>query len=256
VRADVVPIAPDVPGLVTEVLVHDNQPVHAGDLLFRIDPPRYQVAVAQARAALAGLHAQLAQAQREDRRNRKLAELVSAESREQGASRIEQLRASLAQAQAALDAAQLNLARTEVRASVNGQITNLDLRPGVYAAAGRPVLALVDLDSLYVAGYFEETKIPRIHIGDRARVRLMGEDAVLDGHVDSIAAGIEDRERSGGSSGLANVNPTFNWIRLPQRIPVRVKLDQVPEGARLIMGRTASVEIVPPPPPAYRRGQH
>ena len=107
-------------------------------------------------------------------------------------------------------------------------MTNLDLRPGAYATAGRPVFALVDRQSLHVQGYFEETKLGRIAVGAPVRVRLIGETQWLEGHVDSIAAGIEDRERGGSSNLLANVNPTFNWVRLAQRIPVRVQLDGVP----------------------------
>ena len=248
VRADVVQISPDVSGLVTQVLVHDNQVVKAGDTLFVIDRSRYEQAVNQARGALLNLQSQLAQAEREDRRNWGLSNLVSTEQRERSGSRSEELRASVLEAEAALDVARINLERTEVKASVNGPVTNVDLRPGAYAVAGHPLLALVDQDSLYVVGYFEENKIPRIRIGDAANVRLLGESVALQGHVESIAGGIDDRERGASSNLLANVNPTFNWVRLPQRIPVRVKLDpaSTPEldQVRLIMGRTATVEVV------------
>ena len=248
VRADVVQIAPDVSGLVMQVLVHDNQVVKAGDTLFVIDRSRYEQAVKQARAALLNTRSQLAQAEREDKRNRGLTNLVSTEQREQGSSRSDELRASAQEAQAALDMAQINLERTEVKASVSGAVTNVDLRPGTYAVAGHPLLALVDQDSLYVVGYFEENKIPRIRVGDAAHVRLLGESVALQGHVESIAGGIDDRERGASSNLLANVNPTFNWVRLPQRIPVRVKLDpaSTPESdqVRLIMGRTATVDVV------------
>jgi multidrug resistance efflux pump len=247
VRADVVQIAPDVSGLVTQVLVHDNQVVKIGDTLFVIDRSRYELALQQAKATLVNMRYQLAQAEREDRRNWGLSNLVSTEQREQGGSRSDELRASVEQAQAALDVARLNLERTEVKASVNGPVTNFDLRPGAYAVTGHPVLALVDQDSLYVVGYFEENKTPRIRVGDPARVRLLGESATLQGRVESIAGGIDDRERGASSDLLANVNPTFNWVRLPQRIPVRVKLDpqSAPEAdqVRLIMGRTATVEV-------------
>jgi len=248
IRADVVEIAPDVSGLVTQVLVHDNQVVKVGDTLFVIDRSRYEQAVKQAGAALLNMRSQLAQAEREDRRNWGLSNLVSTEQREQGGSRSEELRASVQEAEAALEVARINLERTEVKASVNGPVTNFELRPGAYAVAGHPLLALVDEDSLYVDGYFEENKIPRIHVGDAARVRLLGESVTLQGHVDSIAGGIDDRERGLSSNLLANINPTFNWVRLPQRIPVRVKLDPASTPAsdqvRLIMGRTATVEVV------------
>lgn len=247
VRADVIQVAPDVSGLVEQVAVRDNQPVSKGDVLFTIDRARQQLALAQADATVQGLRVQIEQARRENRRNVTLGDLVPAELREQGSTKVDQLRASLAQASAALDTARLNLVRTEVRAPVDGWVTNLDLRPGAYATAGRPVFALVDRQSLHVQGYFEETKLGRIAVGAPVRVRLIGETQWLEGHVDSIAAAIEDRERGGSSSLLANVNPTFNWVRLAQRIPVRVQLDQVPQDARLIAGRTATVEVVEAP---------
>jgi RND family efflux transporter MFP subunit len=243
VRADVVQVTPDVSGLIEKVLVRDNQPVHKGDLLFTIDAERYRLALAQAHASVRSLQAQVEQTEREDTRNRKLGELVAAELREQSSSRLDQLRAALMQAVAAVDTAKLNLDRTQVRAPVDGWVTNLDLRPGAYATVGRPLFAVVDEHSLHVVGYFEETKVPRIHPGDAARVRLIGEGDALSGHVQGIAAGIDDRERQGSSNLLANVNPTFNWVRIAQRIPVRIELDQVPHGVQLIMGRTATVEI-------------
>ena len=125
-------------------------------------------------------------------------------------------------------------------------LTNVDLEPGDYVTVGKGVMALVDRATLRVEGYFEETKLPRIHIGDPVRVRLMGESQWLDGHVQSIAAGIADRERSDSADLLANINPTFNWVRLAQRVPVRVKLDAVPADVRLVVGRTATVEVIEP----------
>jgi len=245
VRADFVPIAPDVSGLVTSIAVHDNQVVHIGDTLFVIDRARYALALADARERVANERAQLAEAEREDRRNVNLADLASTESREQSSSRVEVLRAALNQANTAVDLAKLNLERTEVKASVNGTVTDLNLRPGSYYAAGRAALTLIDSDSFYVVGYFEETKLPRIHIGDRARAQLMGEARILNGRVESITSGIEDRERTPDANLLANVNPTFNWVRLAQRIPVRIALDGKPDDVLLIMGRTVSVEVLP-----------
>jgi RND family efflux transporter MFP subunit len=244
VRADVIQIAPDVSGLVERVSVHDNQAVSRGEVLFTIDRARHQLAVEQAEATVQGLRTQIEQARRESRRNQTLGDLVPAELREQGVTKVDQLRSNLLQASATLDTARLNLARTEVRAPVDGWVTNLDLRPGAYATAGRPVFALVDQNSLHVQGYFEETKLARIRVGAPVRVRMIGETQWLEGHVDSIAAAIEDRERNGSTNLLANVNPTFNWVRLAQRIPVRVQLDRVPPDTRLIMGRTATVEVI------------
>jgi multidrug resistance efflux pump len=144
------------------------------------------------------------------------------------------------------DLARLNLERTTVRATVNGIVTNLELQPGDYASAGHQVLAVVDTDAIYVDGYFEETKLPLVQLGDRASVHIMGVKTTLHGSVETIAAGIEDRERSASSSDLANVNPTFSWVRLAQRVPVRIKLDHVPASVRLIAGRTATVAIEVP----------
>ncbi len=258
VQANVVQVAPDVSGLVTQVLVHDNQVVKAGDVLFVIDQARYQLAVTQAKAqqnqaqaALQSSKTQLAQAIREVQRNRALRDLVSTEQSEQSTAKRDQLQASIAQAsasiaqaQAAIDSATLNFERTTIKATVNGRVTNLELRLGDYASAGKPLLALIDQQSIYVIGYFEETKIDQIHAGDQANVRLMGDRQVLRGHVDSISGGITDRELGASPNLLANVNPTFNWVRLAQRIPVRVHLDQVPAGTQLIMGRTATVEVI------------
>jgi multidrug resistance efflux pump len=244
VRADVVQIAPDVSGFVVNVAVHDNEAVHKGELLFAIDTVRANIALAQARASVRGLKSQIAQARRENQRNHDLGELVPAEAGEQSAEKLEQLGAALAQAVATVDNAVVNVSRTRVVAPVDGWVTNLDLRPGAYATTGRPVMALVDKESIHILGYFEETKIARVHVGDPVLVRLVGESKALRGHVDSIAAGIEDRERSPSSNMLANVNPTFNWVRLAQRIPVRVRLDWPSGEQRLIMGRTATVEVV------------
>ena len=245
VRADVVQIAPDVSGLVTEVRVRDNALVEVGDILFVLDRPRYLQALAQAQAAHDSLRVQLSQARREDRRNSDLGNLVAVETLEQGRAKVEQLTANLAQTQVAIETARLNLSRTQVRASVRGLVTNLNLYPGAYAAAGHPVMALVDQDSIHVVGYFEETKIPRIHVCDTVTVRLMGDSQVFTGRIESMAGGIDDRERSQSSSLLANVNPTFNWVRLAQRIPVRIRLDPIPMDVRLIMGRTATVDVRP-----------
>lgn len=244
VRGDVVQVAPDVSGLVTDVLVKDDQAVAAGAPLFVIDRPRFRLAVAQARAALAAEQVQLAQARREARRNRQLGDLVAGEVREQGDARVAQLLAAIAQARVALQTAELNLARTTVTARVAGNVANLSLRPGDYATAGHPALAIIDRASLHVVGYFEETKLPRIHVGDAVAVRLMGDAQVLRGHVQSIAAGIEDRDRREGGNLLADVNPTFSWVRLAQRVPVRVAIDRAPAGTRMVVGRTATVEVL------------
>jgi len=245
IRADVVRVTPDVSGLITQVAVRDNQAVHPGDLLFVVDRPRYKLAVEQADAAIASARALLAQYRREAKRDLALGDLVATETHEQNVARVATERAALEQAIAQKDAAELNLRRTEVRASVNGIVTNLDLHPGDYVAAGQQALALLDTDSLRVEGYFEETKLGRIRIGDKAVIHLMGVDQSLRGHVESLSAGIADNQRSNGPNLLPQVDPTFSWVRLAQRIPVRVKIDSAPKGVRLIAGRTATITIEP-----------
>ncbi len=244
VRADVVGVAPDVSGLVSEVLVHDNQNVVRGDVLFRVDPARFQLALMQADAVVKSRQAALQEAVREADRYRSLSNVeVSQEKQQQTQSAADEAVAAYQQAVADRGVAQLNLDRTTVRATVNGTITNFDMRPGDYVTAGHAVTALVDSDSLHVDGYFEETKLPRIRVGDAAQVQLMGEGKWLTGHVESIAGGIADRERSSDTSLLADVNPTFNWVRLAQRVPVRIVLDNARGDIRLIPGRTATVRI-------------
>jgi len=223
VKAYVVQVAPDVSGLVTAVPVHDNQDVKAGDILFEIDRARFQLAYQQAKAAVAAQTVALTQATRDAHRNRELAQL--------------------AEAKVALDVASLNLERSRVVAATDGRVTNLDLRVGAYASAGRPVMAVVDAGSFYVEGYFEETKLPLIQEGDAVTVALMGDPRTLHGHVESIALGIADRDRSAAANMLPNVNPNFNWVRLAQRIPVRVHIDKVPDGVRLVAGQTATVSL-------------
>ncbi|MBS7811142.1 efflux RND transporter periplasmic adaptor subunit [Roseococcus pinisoli] len=245
VRADVIGVAPDVSGLVSEVLVRDNAAVHRGDVLFRIDRQRFEIALQQATAALEGRRAALEQARRDLTRYEQIREVVSRQATEQARTAVAQAGAALDQATADQHLAELNLARSEVHASVSGTVTNLSLRPGDYVASGQAVMALVDSASLRVEGYFEETKLPRIRIGDPVTIHLMGQSPALTGHVQSFASAIEDRERSAGL--VANINPSFTWVRLAQRVPVRIELGEVPEGVLLVAGLTATVEVQPRP---------
>lgn len=245
VRAEVVRVTPDIPGLITSVAVRDNQRVKAGDLLFVIDTPRYALALQQANAQVSGAQATLAQARRTATRDVALGDLVATETHEQNLASVATAEATLAQTISARDAAALNLKRTHVVASVNGMVTNLDLHQGDFVATGQQAMALIDEDSLRVEGYFEETKLAMICLGAPVEVRLMGEDSVVTGHVDSIAYGINDATRSDSGNLLPTIDPTFSWVRLPQRIPVRVKLDKAPAEIRLISGRTATVTVEP-----------
>jgi multidrug resistance efflux pump len=247
VRADVVQLAADVSGLVSDVLVRDNQVVKRGDVLFRIDPARFQIALRDAQANVDSKLAASQEAEREMARYNRLNALsVSEEQQQQRGAAATEAAAAYQQALASRDVAALNLARSQVRAPVNGFVTNFDMRPGDYVDAGKPLFALIDSDSFHVDGYFEETKLPRIKVGDPARVSLVGERATIEGHVESIAGGIADRERQGSADLLANVNPTFSWVRLAQRVPVRIALDHVPADVRLVTGRTATVVVLPP----------
>ena len=247
VSADVVQVAPDVSGLISQVAVHDNETVHVGQLLFQIDPIRFRLALEQAQAVVLARQAAAAEAARELARYQHLTQLeVSQEQAQQRAAASEEAQASYQQAVVDRDTAQLNLDRTAVRATVNGTITNFDLRPGDYVTTGQAVSALVDSDSFHVEGYFEETKLPRIKVGDPVKIHLMGMATLLQGRVQSIAAGIADRERDSSGNLLANINPTFSWVRLAQRVPVRIALVDVPASVHLVSGRTATVLIDAP----------
>ena len=246
IHADIVQVAPDVSGLVTQLRVRDNQKVSRGQVLFVIDRARFELAVDRAEAAVLERRALLNQAQREAKRNRVLKDLIAAETLEIGDTQVKQAEAALRTAEAALGVARLDLQRTEVLSPVDGYLSDQTMRVGDYVRTGTPVLSIVDTQSLRVEGYFEETKLHAIEIGQPVDIRIMGEDQHLRGHVQSIAAGIEDRDRSRGNSLLPNINPSFNWVRLAQRIPVRVVLDEGQQTAiRLVIGRTATLSVLP-----------
>jgi RND family efflux transporter MFP subunit len=247
VRANIIEIAPDISGTVADVRVRDNQQVKKGDLLVVIDPERYRFALSQAEANVRGREQELEQRKRElERRTRLSSASITAEAREQAETAVVTSEAAYDQAIAALNTARLNLDRTEIRSAVNGFVANLQVDAGDYATAGRPLLAIVDSDSFYVVGYFEETKIRNLNDGDPATVQLMGFPDPIEGHVDSISRAVADREATQGSESLiANVNPSFSWVRLAQRVPVRIALDRVPQDVRLSAGMTATVVVHP-----------
>ncbi|MBN3804472.1 HlyD family secretion protein [Paraburkholderia sp. Ac-20336] len=243
VRADVIQVAPDISGLISSVEVTDNQQVKQGQVLFVIDQARYALALRQAEATAQQRRATLDQARREYARNRQLGNLVAAEVLEESRSRVDAGEAALADADVAIDTAKLNLERSTIKSPVDGYLNDRAPRAGEFVAAGRPVVAVVDMHSFRVDGYFEETKLRGIDIGQPVDITVMGEPTPLRGHVQSIVAGIEDRDRTQGSNMLPNVNPAFSWVRLAQRIPVRVALDEVPADFRMIAGRTATVSV-------------
>jgi RND family efflux transporter MFP subunit len=244
VRADVVTIAADVSGLISDVLVHDNEKVGKGQKLFRIDQRRFQYALEQAKAEAAARQATLEQAKRDLDRSKALSSAaITVQQVEQRQQAVDVAQAEFDAANATLEVAKLNLERSTVVAPVNGIVTNFALLPGRYVNAGASVFALIDSDTFRVEGYFEEIKLRRIRIGEIAAIKLIGDPRVLSGHVESIAYGIEDQNRGTSSELLATVNPTFSWVRLAQRIPVRIKLDNVPPDLLLVAGRTATVSI-------------
>jgi RND family efflux transporter MFP subunit len=243
--ADVVHIAPDVSGIINEVLVKDNQIVHKGDVLFRIDTKRFYLDLKQAKAHIESSEATLELAKRDSARYQKLAlsDVVSLQRKQQADRQLKMAESDYELAVAAKELAELNISRANVTAPADGKITNFSLCPGNYATAGKAVAALVDSKSFYVMGYFEETKLSRIHKNDPVKIEVMGEPEVLTGHVVSIAGGIQDSERSDTEGALANVAPTFRWVRLAQRIPVRITFDDIPAGVTLVAGRTATVSV-------------
>jgi multidrug resistance efflux pump len=248
VSADVVTIAPDVAGFVSDLRVKDNQIVHKGDILFIIDQERYTRAVATARANVEARKADMSIAQNNATRRAKLTTLsISPEDKQNAQLTAASAAAEYDQAVADLSTATLNLNRTVVRAPVNGIVTNLALVVGQYAAVGTELMAVIDSDSYRVEGYFEETKLPVIKPGDPVEIHLMSGGPELRGHVDSISRGITDRDNSNGPELLANVNPTFEWVRLAQRIPVRIHIDDIPQGVHISAGMTCTV-VVPGAP--------
>jgi RND family efflux transporter MFP subunit len=244
VRADVVSIAPDVTGLVDAVAVDDNAVVHKGDLLFTVDRSRFLIARDRATAEVDAAKAALDRASTDLVRAQRLLGTVASERQKDEAQATaakadSDYRSALSQrASAALD-----LERAEVRAPHNGIIANLSLHPGDYAITGKAAMALINTDSFRVEGYFEETKMPHIKVGATADIKLLGWPQQLHGRVMSIASGIEDRERSDAAGSLANINPSFTWVRLAQRVPVRISVEDPPEGVTLVAGQTATVTI-------------
>ena len=249
VRVYVVGLAPEVSGQVVGLPVGDNQFVRKGDLLMRIDPRDYRIAVDLAQAQVDQAKVDLKNKQSQAARRQQLSNLAAtAEERETYATAAQAAQATLEQQQANLERAKVNLDRTEIHSPVNGWVTNLILQQGDYAETGQRALSIVDADSFWVDGYFEETLVRPIKEGDPAKVWLMGYREVIDGHVDSVARGISTSNATPNGVGLATVNPVFTWVRLAQRVPVRIHLDHIPSDIRLVGGMTATVEVEPQPP--------
>ncbi|PDO82454.1 efflux RND transporter periplasmic adaptor subunit [Kosakonia pseudosacchari] len=244
IRAEQVSITPQVSGSITELKVKDNQLVKAGDLLFRIDDTPYHIAVLNAEAQLARTQTDLAKANNEANRRRHLSQnYISAEDLDTANISVKAAQASVEAAQAQLAQAQWQLTQTQVKAPVDGWVTNLSARIGNYATAGQPVFALVDSHSFYVMGYFEETKLRHIHEGATAKIVLYSGDITLQGHVSSIGRAIYDQSVETDSGLVADIKPNVPWVRLAQRVPVRIQFDNLPAGLTLVSGTTCTVAI-------------
>ncbi|NAX22330.1 HlyD family secretion protein [Vibrio sp. V39_P1S14PM300] len=249
VRANVIKVAPRVSGPIVDVAVADNQPVKAGDLLFVIDPETYQVALSQAQVSLEKAIV--------SSRGKKIEydRLKDIRAKDRGAvSHKDLIRREIAYeesllqiktAEEQLKSAKLNLSYTKVYASVDGFVSNLDIRTGTQAVANQPLLALIDSSSFWVFGFFRENQLANIHPGSEARVTLMSHpDTPIKARVDSIGWGIAPKDGTVGYNLLPNVNPVFQWIRLAQRIPVRITITELPQGVDLRFGLTASIMVI------------
>jgi multidrug resistance efflux pump len=253
VRAYVVTMAPEVAGRIVKLPIADNQFVHKGDLLMTIDPTNYRIAVSMAEAAVQQAQVSAENLQNESKRRQALSTLsTSIEEKQTYASNAQGAQAAYQQAVANLDQARVNLERTEIHSPVNGYVTNLLAQLGDYATIGQRIISLVDTDSFWIDGYFEETSLERIQDGDPATVKLMGYSQLVHGHVGGVARGINIPNAQPDQEGLAAVNPIFTWVRLAQRVPVRIHIDQVPDGVRLVAGMTATVQVNPRPKPSSR----
>jgi RND family efflux transporter MFP subunit len=244
VRVQVASIAPQVSGQITEVRVVDNQYVHQGDVLYVIDPFDFQVALDTDKAQLRQKAADLQVRRMQSERRQHLSDLATTPEEQQ-------LYAGNAiQAQAAFDAAQqqlaqadINLKRTQVRSPVNGYVTNLLMRVGDYAHAGTSTISVIDADSYWIDGYFEETKMAHVCVGDRAEAALMGYRDPIVGRVQTVTRGISVANAAPSTQGLPGVDPVYTWVRLAQRVPVRIRITDVPAGIPLVSGMTATVTI-------------
>ena len=249
VRAYVVTMAPEVSGRIVALSVEDNQLVHKGDLLMVIDPTDYTIAVSRGEAVVQQTEANAQNAAREANRRRLLNDLaVTTEEKQTYESNAVAAQAQYQQAVSSLKQARVNLERTEIRSPVNGWVTNLLARLGDYVNVGQNKISVVDADSFWIDGYFEETNLESVHVGDLATVKLMGFKELIHGHVGSVARGINVPNAQPNGEGLADVNPIFTWVRLAQRIPVRIQIDHVPASVVLTAGMTATVQIEPRPP--------
>jgi multidrug resistance efflux pump len=249
VRAQIIKITPRVGGPIIDLPVHDNQAVSRGDLLFKIDPRTYQLAIEQAQAklkqALASEVVKVDQARRARDWSGKDKGAISEQALVRKENDLLVARADVQVAEASLHAAKLDLEFTEVRAPVDGYVTNLLLRYGSQTVANQPALALIDTSSFWVHGFFKETQIENIRPDNKVVIKLMSyPDTPLEGVVESMGWGIAQQDGAPAADLLPTINPSFDWIRLAQRIPVRIRLTRVPDEVDLRVGTTASVFVM------------
>lgn len=244
IRADVVDIASSVNGTVDALYVEDNQFVKKGDLLMAIDPEPFLIGVDEAQAALETAYANAENAQREYVRRRNMKQsTISKEELESAESNAKATAAQYKSAQASLAKAKWKLSETKVYAPVDGYISHLKVRKGRYAILGIPLIGLIDASSFYVQGYFEETKLKHIQEGSKADITLFSSNQKLTGVVESVGRGIVDQSEMASSELLANIKPNVPWVQLAQRVPVHIKLTNLPKDLRLIAGTTCSISI-------------
>jgi len=245
VRVQVANVAPQISGQIVEVRTHDNEHVHKGDVLYIIEKFDFEVALDNAKATILNRAADLEVKKAQNARRAALTMLsTSIEEKQVFDGNAKMAEAALASAKATLAQAEINLQRTEVRSPVDGYVTNLLMRVGDYARAGTPNVSVIDENSYWIDAYFEETKLANIHAGDDVEAILLGYEASIRGRIESITGGISDANAASSTQGLPNVDPVFTWVRLAQRVPVRIRIDQVPQDVALIAGMTCSVSVV------------
>jgi multidrug resistance efflux pump len=249
VRANIVGIAPRVSGPIVQVAVHDNQEVKKGDLLFEIDPTDFQAQLDLAAGQVQNAEANFKQQQQNlDRQTDLYKTRVNALMDFQNAQdSFAAAQAQLVAAKANMKLAALNLSYTKVCSTVDGYVTNMNTSPGTYVTAGNQLMALVDTDSFWVAAYFKETQLPHIAVGQKAKLTFMGyPDQPFEGVVRSIGWGtyLQDGSDSAGSGLLPSISQTIDWVRLPQRFAVRIRVVGRPP-VPLRIGQTVYAAMMP-----------
>ena len=249
VRAQVIQVTPRVSGTIEKINIVDNQFVKKGDLLFEIDPSPFIITIAQTKADLKREQVSARGTKVEYERVQNIAKKDKGAVSQKDLIRREvsyyESLAKIDSLKEKLNTAKLNLTFTKVYASVDGYVSNINFQVGSQAVANSAILALVDSNSFWVFGFFRESMISRVAIDDDVRVTLMAySDTPLSGKVESIGWGIAHSDGNPGQNLLPAIQPVFTWIRLAQRIPVRVKLDKLPEGVKLRFGLSASVMIL------------